>query len=164
MSHYRVTVERNTLRFSAAHFTTFGEECEPLHGHNYDVFVEVNGDLTEDSWVVDFVELKRLVTEICRQLDHKFLLPLESRRLEVQQNGSNYEIRFKDRRYVIPSQDVAALPVDNSTAERLAEWIARTLALRLQENGKSHNLRELTVSVEEAPGQAGWFMLQLHSG
>ena len=36
---YKVTVERNTLRFAAAHFATFENTCEPLHGHNYSVEV-----------------------------------------------------------------------------------------------------------------------------
>src|SRR5919109_4080131 len=72
MTH-RITLERNTLRFSAAHFTTFGGECEPLHGHNYDVFVEIEGDLTGDSWVLDFTETKRIVSGICKEHDHKFL-------------------------------------------------------------------------------------------
>src|SRR3990172_2009271 len=47
MTH-RITIERNTLSFSAAHFTTFRRDCHPLHGHNYAVFVELEGDLTSD--------------------------------------------------------------------------------------------------------------------
>jgi len=155
MAH-RITLERNTLRFSAAHFTTFGGECEPLHGHNYDLFVEIEGDLTEDSWVVDFTDAKRIVATICKQLDHRFLLPLRSTALNVDERKAEYEITFAGRRYVMPKSDVVALPIDNSTAERLAEWFAGEIGDRLQALGAT-NVHRLTVGVEEAPGQAGWF-------
>lgn len=153
---HRITLERNTLRFSAAHFTTFGGECEPLHGHNYDVFVEIEGSLTGDSWVVDFSEAKRLVATICRQLDHRFLLPLNSKALKVEQLETEYEIVFAERRYVIPRSDVAALPIDNTTAERLAEWFANKITDEFRALGAT-NVQHVTVGVEEAPGQAGWF-------
>ena len=159
MSH-RITLERNTLRFSAAHFTTFGDECEPLHGHNYDVLVEIEGELTPDSWVLDFSEGKRVVAAICAEVDHKFLLPVESRALEIEERDEEYDVRFGDRRYVMPRSDVAALPIDNSTAERLAEWLAGRIASALAKRGIAR-LGRITVGVEEAPGQTGWYTVTL---
>ena len=152
----RITLERNTLRFAAAHFTTFGGECEPLHGHNYDVFVEIEGDLTADSWVFDFGEAKRLVAGICRELDHRFLLALESPELSIVEAEGEYEIVFGDRRYVVPSSDVAALPLDNTTAERLAEWFCGRITAELAAQGAA-NVQRVSVGIEEMPGQAGWF-------
>src|SRR5213596_2164990 len=109
MTH-RITLERNTLRFASAHFTTFGGECEPIHGHNYDVFVEIEGELTADSWVLDFSEAKRIVAAICEELDHRFLLPTESAALKIEGRDGEYEIAFGDRRYVLPESDVTAVP------------------------------------------------------
>lgn len=152
----RVTVERNRLRFAAAHFATFLGECEPLHGHNYDVMVDVEGDLTEDSWVWDFGDLKRLTKSIADELDHKFVLQLESRMLTIVEGEDDWEISYEDQRYVFPKSDVAALPIDNSTAERLAEWFAGRLRAELAEHGAS-NIKRLTVGIEEMPGQAGWY-------
>jgi len=153
---FRITLERNTLRFAAAHFTTFAGEFEPLHGHNYDVLVEIEGDLTGDSWVLDFTETKRLVAGICKELDHRFLLPLRSSILGINEGDTEYEIAFADRRYVMPKSDVAALPIDNSTAERLAEWLNGRIRDALLAAGAS-NVKRILVGVEEAPGQAGWF-------
>ena len=157
---YRITPERNTLRFSAAHFTTFGGDCEPLHGHNYDVMVEIRGQLSSDSWVFDFVEAKKIVAAICKELDHKFILASESASLRVVESESEYEIGFADRRYVIPKSDVATLAIDNSTAERLAEWFAGRIAAELAARG-ADNVQSVTVGIEEAPGQAGWYTLAL---
>jgi 6-pyruvoyltetrahydropterin/6-carboxytetrahydropterin synthase len=152
---FRITLERNTLRFAAAHFTTFGDECEPLHGHNYDVFVEISGELTEDSWLMDFGEAKRLVRALCGELDHRFILPLRNPAVGVEARDHEYEIRCAGRRYVIPRSDVAALEIDNSTAERLAEWFASRLADELRKLGV-RNVTSINLSVEEMPGQAGW--------
>ncbi len=159
MSH-RITLERNTLRFAAAHFTTFAGECEPLHGHNYDVFVEIEGDLTADAWVFDFSEAKRIVAGICEELDHRFLLALDSPALRITESEDEYQIEFGGRRYVIPSSDVAALSIDNTTAERLAEWVAARIAVELKERGAT-NVQRVSVGVEEAPGQAGWFTKEI---
>ena len=70
---WKVRVEGSGLRFSAAHFTTFEGQCEPLHGHNYAVTVEVEGALTEDSWVVDFSRLRKMARRLCDELDHRSL-------------------------------------------------------------------------------------------
>lgn len=153
---FRIVLEHQTLRFAAAHFTTFAGECEPLHGHNYALSVEIDGELTVDAWVLDFGEAKALVRGICAELDHKFLLPLENPALEIAASEAEFEIKFGDRRYVIPRPDVAQLPIDNSTAERLAEYFAARISSSLRERGV-RNVTSIAVGVEEAPGQTGWF-------
>lgn len=156
----RVNVYGPKLRFAAAHFTTFRGECEPLHGHNYAVAVQLDGELTPDSWVFDFVELKRVVAGLCDELDHAFLLPTENRSLSLAREAGHCEISFGDRRYVIPEEEVRALPIDNSTAERLAEWLAGRLSDELRSRG-ADNVSQVTVTVEEAPGQSGSYTLAL---
>src|SRR5204863_1196699 len=116
----RVSVERNRLRFAAAHFATFLGGCEPLHGHNYDLSVELEGELTEDSWVWDFGDLKRATKAIADELDHKFILQRDSRVLRITETETSWKIGFDERAYVFPKSDVAVLPIDNTTAERLA--------------------------------------------
>jgi 6-pyruvoyltetrahydropterin/6-carboxytetrahydropterin synthase len=127
---YKVEVERGNLRFSAAHFISFGGKCERLHGHNYAVSVVLEGELTEDHYVFDFVDLKKIVRQICDRLDHHFLLPLGSEHLEIKETDGEWEIRFENRRYVFPVEDVL-----HETA----------------------NLRLITVGVEEAPGQTAFY-------
>jgi len=152
---YRVRVERNRLKFAAAHFATFEGQCEPLHGHNYAVTIEVAGGLTDDSWVVDFSALKAIGRAICDELDHKFLLQRDSRVLTIDEGMSNWKVRFLERGWVFPKSDVLPLPIDNTTAERLAEYIAGRVGEALRARGAT-DITEITVGVEEAPGQSGW--------
>ncbi|MCJ7509319.1 MAG: 6-pyruvoyl tetrahydropterin synthase family protein [Dehalococcoidia bacterium] len=155
---YKVSVQRNTLRFSAAHLTTFDGQAEPLHGHNYDLLVEVEGDLTDDAWVLDFGELKSLAEALCQQLDHRLLLPRDNPALTITDVSDAWQIVSGGQRYVIPKSDVCVMPLDNSTAERLAEWFCQRLADALAGRG---NVNAISVGVEEAPGQAGWCTLSL---
>jgi len=155
---YKVTVERNTLRFAAAHFATFEGQCEPLHGHNYDVMIEVEGDLTDDGWVIDFGVVKSIARELCQQLDHKFILQRDSKVLQIDEGMSNWKVRFLERGWVFPKSDIVALPIENSTAEQLARWFAERLRTALAER-RAKNLTSISVGVEEQPGQAGWYTL-----
>jgi 6-pyruvoyltetrahydropterin/6-carboxytetrahydropterin synthase len=160
MSH-RISIERNTLRFAAAHMATIAGQTEPLHGHNYDVIVEIDGALSEpDSWVIDFGAAKRIVRSICQELDHKFLLAARSPSLTARPDGASLVLESGDKRYVMPKSDVVELDIDNTTAERIAEWFASRIAAALKDAGAA-NLTQVTVGIEEMPGQTGWFTLRL---
>lgn len=154
----RVSVERNRLHFAAAHMATFGGECEPLHGHNYQIIVELEGELDDDSWVWDFGDLKRATKAIADELDHRFLLQRESRVLNIVEGESTWQVTFGGRSFQFPKSDVAVLPIDNTTAERLAEWVGNRLWDYLRPQARAA-LRGLTVGIEEMPGQAGWYSI-----
>jgi len=148
---YSLRVDSGHLNFSAAHFITFAGKCERLHGHNYAVDVYLEGELTKDDYVFDFVELKRIVKALCDTLDHKFLLPEGNEHFRVTRGSGEVEIRVHERRYVFPEQDVLGLPVRNITAECLAGYLAAELSEAIGDPG---NLTLIQVGVEEAPGQA----------
>jgi 6-pyruvoyltetrahydropterin/6-carboxytetrahydropterin synthase len=149
--HFQVRVEG--VQFDAAHCATIGTECEPLHGHSYAVTAEVDGTLTENAWVIDFVELKSILRDICDELDHRFLLQKESRVLAIECRGAEWEVRSRAGNvYTLPASDVVALPVDNTTAERLAQWVSGRLWQALRDR-EANNVRTVTIEVWEGPGQ-----------
>lgn len=155
-----VTVEDVRLRFAAAHMATLGAELEPLHGHNYSVRCRVEGVLTPDRWVIDFSVLKRYVREACERLDHRFLLQRDSALLEIREDADGWTIVFGERRYHFPAADVLALPVDNTTAELIAQWLCERVVEALEAGGHS-NLSRVEVEVEEMPGQGGSYARDL---
>ena len=152
----KVKVQGGNLKFSSAHFVTFGGKCERLHGHNYGVLVEVEGTLNDDKLVFDFSVLKRLTREICQRLNHRFLLPMHNPHFELIASPDTWELRFQEKRYVFPRTDVVELPIDNSTAERLAEYICSELCRALSAYDTS-NLYTIMVGVEEAPTQMAYY-------
>jgi 6-pyruvoyltetrahydropterin/6-carboxytetrahydropterin synthase len=141
------------VKFSAGHFATYGGDCEPLHGHTYEVAAEVGGHLTDESWVLDFSALRAILRNLCEDLDHHFILQTESRLLDIDRSGTAWKVRTpQGLGYVFPVQDVAALPIDNSTAERLAEYLCDRLSAALQESGAA-NVNNVSIEVWEGPGQ-----------
>ncbi len=158
----KVKVEGGYLNFSAAHFITYSGKCERLHGHNYGVLVEVEGELGNDNLVFDFTVLKRRTKEICQHLDHRFLLPLHNPHLELTAIEESWEIRFNERRYLFPRADVAELPIANSTAELLAEYICEEICKTLAEYPTAH-LSTIMVGVEEAPTQMAYYSRNIYN-
>jgi 6-pyruvoyltetrahydropterin/6-carboxytetrahydropterin synthase len=141
------------VKFDAAHFETFGDSTEPLHGHSYFVAAEVEGELNPDALVLDFGVLKTILRGLSKELDHRFLLQLDSRQLNIESVDASWEIRTPSGlAYVFPKQDVVALPLDNSSAERLSQWMGAKLWQALEERGVN-NLRAITLEIYEGPGQ-----------
>ena len=59
------------LRISAGHRLMHHDgKCSRPHDHNYEIVVEVRGELTDEGWVVD----KGDVTAVVDEWDHMFLL------------------------------------------------------------------------------------------
>jgi 6-pyruvoyl-tetrahydropterin synthase len=151
----RVRVEG--IRFAAGHFATFAGGAEPIHGHSYEVAAELEGEVGPDGMVFDFIELKAILRDICEQIDHRFLLQRDSKVLEIDRTDTAWKVRTPAGvGYVLPAVDVVALPIDNSTAERLAEWIGGQLWESLEERG-ADNLDWAEIEVWEGPGQRATF-------
>ncbi len=154
MKTFQVDLEKQDLIFSAAHFITFGDNiCESLHGHNYRVRCKVSGTLNEHGYVTDFIALQRFLKSIVSQLDHKTLLPLKHPTIQVTQLDDEVIATFEQRRWVFPSDNVALLPLDNTTAERLAEFILQQLVEHTE--FVQSNLIETEIAVDENEGQWG---------
>jgi len=162
MAAYKIQIAQGNLEFSAAHFITFEGTCEPLHGHNYSIEVEVCGDLTADSYILNFITLKNLTREIAHDLDHLFLLPLRNRHLTITETAEAWQLQFGTLRYVLPKVSVLPLPVDNVTAERLAEYVCGQLVEKLRNAGVT-NLHTITVGIAETPMQTAFYHLELAS-
>jgi 6-pyruvoyltetrahydropterin/6-carboxytetrahydropterin synthase len=152
---YRVRVTKDQLVFSAAHFITFnGNVCERLHGHNWRVAVEASGELDENFYVIDFLALRDAAQKIVSQLDHRMLLPTEHKSISVWTTEKEVEVTFEDRRWVFPREDCLLLPVENTTAERLAWWIGGRLQEELPPASLKH-VSAIEIEVEENFGQWG---------
>ncbi len=156
MESWSISVQKDYLKFSAAHFLIFADgTAERLHGHNYKVFVEVSSELDEHGLVLNFKDIKPLIRELVDELDEHLLIPGEHAELVAELSGESMEIRYRDRRYTIPVQEVIVLPINNTSAENLAGYLGRRLHQRLVEDFHDVSLARLVVGVEETPGQRG---------
>lgn len=153
---WSISIHKDYLKFSAAHFLIFPDgSAERLHGHNYKVFVDLQTELDEHGLVVNFKEIKPLIRRICDELDEHLLLPGEHPVLTATRTGEHFEVRYRERRYLIPADEVVVLPIRNTSAENLAAWFGRTLRERLRTVWPALRVQRLVVGVEETPGQRG---------
>src|SRR5687768_8344081 len=155
--HFHVRVAKEVHVFSAAHFITFnGDVCERLHGHNYRVSVEVHGPLDENHYVVDFIALRDELKKITDALDHHMLLPTAHPLIRVNSLGTEVEAVFTPdgRRWVFPAGDCRLLPLANTTAELLAQYIGGQLRDALVARTGAA-ISRLSVEVDENHGQWG---------
>lgn len=156
---FSVTVAKDYLNFAAAHFITMrGHQCESLHGHNYRVGVTVEGALDpETRWVIDFSVLKEILRPLVKTVDHRVLVPTQNPKLAIEhREGSLHLAVFGEPRYVFPERDCALLPLENSTAEMLAQFFGTQVRQALETRGV-HDLARLVIEIEESPGQSAFW-------
>ena len=152
---YRIVLEKEDFKFSAAHFTLFPDGgAELLHGHNYRVRVELAGSSVDDEGLlVDIERFKKVLRGRCADLDSRTLLPASSDRVQWSRDGDAIEILCGERRYRFPADDVLFLPLVNTSMELFAKMLWEDLAPALE----GTRVKDLAVSVEESSGQRCWY-------
>lgn len=152
---YRVSLQKEQLVFSAAHFITFaGDICECLHGHNYGVKAEVAGPLDQNQYVIDFIAFRDALADVVKQLDHHVLLPTTHPLIEVRDDEVEVIVTFRHKRWVFPHEDCMLLPISNTTAEQIAWWVAGQVRDALKPK-LGDNIQWLEVAIDENHGQWG---------
>lgn len=156
---------KQNFKFSSAHFLIFDEKsAEMLHGHNYQVKVDVyfsnnesntdrNSDKSSDKgYLVDFNVLKKIIKDQCDFWDEHILLPEKhpDMKYQISQSGKNYDIHFRDRFYSFPILETIWLGVTNTSAENLSALFAKNILKKMKEFG----VEKVRVNVEETRGQS----------
>jgi 6-pyruvoyltetrahydropterin/6-carboxytetrahydropterin synthase len=162
MERWSIELEKENFKFSCAHFLIFPDgSAERLHGHNYRVFVEIEAQLSKFGLVIDFKMIKPVVREICDALDEHWIIPGEHAVLRWNERADGIvEVRYLERYYAAPREDVIVLPINNSSSENLASWFARELRRRVELRFADVHVARLRVSVEETSGQRGVYLFE----
>ena len=146
---HSIRVSSQKMSFSAAHFVVGVDYCESLHGHNYTVEAVVTGPLDANGMVLDFRDVKKQAANVCARLDHRVLLPADSKVIKIDDADISYDVKVAGKRYVFPKEDCIVLPFPATTTELIAEYIAGEL--RVQSN------YSVKVCVSESLGSTGCY-------
>lgn len=157
---FSIKVYKQYFNFASSHFMLFKDGTrEPLHGHNYRVQIKGNALDLNDDMVFDFLDIKPIVRQVCDSLDHKLLIPKNNPHLHIEESEKNYILSTRDESFFsIPQTDVLILPIENTSAERIAAYLAYQIRDLVLEKFQ-FEFKELEVEVEETPGQAAIFVL-----
>lgn len=158
---FSIHVAKENLKFSAAHFIAYPGFREPLHGHNYQVGVTVEGRLMGTGYVLDFSLVKRATKEIVDRLDERTLIPADSDCLQVESRSGAIVIRYERDEFTLPAADVCLLPIVHTSAEELARYIWNQLHAALAGRQALSGVIAMEVSVAEGPGQAAVYRQEI---
>ena len=160
-TEYSIKVYKQYFNFASSHFLIFKDGTrEPLHGHNYRVQLKGEACQLEADMVFDFLDIKPIVREVCDSLDHRLLIPEENPMLDILLIDGSYHLTPPDgKAFVIPEDDVLLLPIPNTSAERLAIYLAKRIHHLVRERF-NFNFPKLEIEVEETPGQCAIYTYQ----
>lgn len=166
MERWSIEIEKEYFKFSSAHFLIFPDgSAERLHGHNYRVFAELDAALSDCGLVVDFKTIKPVVRELLDGLDERFLVPGEHPVLRwAELETGELEVRYLDRRYLVPREDALVLPINNTSSENLATYLGRELRRLVEQRFPDVRVRRLRLAVEETLGQRGVYRFEEERG
>jgi len=154
-SAWAVRLYKQDFRFDAGHFLVFADGTrEPLHGHNYQVSVRLEGEIGPGDLVVDFLVAKPVVRAACEEVDHVTLVPAHNRHLTLEQHAGRVRITGSGEPLDLPAADVRVLPIPNVSAEMLAGWMTDRLLQGFARALPEVRLSAIEVEIEETPGQS----------
>lgn len=161
---HEITIEKEDMKFSSAHFTIFERSIERLHGHNYQVRLRLRADRLQHGLLIDFGVLKQEARRLCAELDEHVLLAGQHPELQIRSAGDSLELQCRGKRWSLPAEDCRILPVANISCECLAAHLCGSIAARLRQPLLAAGVHTLVVEVQESPGQSGAADLDLAAG
>lgn len=159
----RITIARDQYKFSCAHMTVFPDGSkERLHGHNYTVAIALELSDVSFAKIIPFAAIRAALGELCSAWKERVLVAEENPHFKlVRHEATEIEFLLCGKRYVLPSEDVLLLPIDNIAVEPLAGHCAELLRQRLAAILALPHVRALEVTVAESPGQGATALLRL---
>ncbi|MCE7742439.1 MAG: 6-carboxytetrahydropterin synthase [Candidatus Heimdallarchaeota archaeon] len=141
----KLKISGDKLTLASAHMLIKHDKCARLHGHNYEIEVEIEGDLDENNMVIDFGPFKTSVSSIIKELDHMVLLPENNSDLNIELDQKQYKVSTCDGKfYRFPKEDVVLVPLEATTVELLSKYLHDKL------KGKYPQFN-ITVTMSETP-------------
>jgi 6-pyruvoyltetrahydropterin/6-carboxytetrahydropterin synthase len=150
----RIEISKQAHNFSIAHFTIFSAtERENLHGHNFQVECELTSPIADDGLIFDYHLIKRVVKELCDEIDELVVLPELSPYLLLEKGDEYLVAIYNNERLPFLYRDVVTLPIANSSVEELSHYFLGRI-LNHSEIAEQ-DIVEMTVKISSSPGQKG---------
>lgn len=137
--------------FSAAHTGLHNGEFEPLHGHTFSPTLFITGRMDEAGMVTDFHDVKKALAQVIAPLRRRTLMPARPSDGSCVSEDGQVFIECGAKRYSLPSEDVALLPVANTTTEAIATYLLDELVPFLRE---APYIAQVQLRLSEAPDTA----------
>ena len=150
----RIEISKEALNFSIGHFTIFSRtDRENLHGHNFNLQCQATAPLNDEGLLFDYAILKKLLKQLCDELDEQVILPMHSPYLDLSEEGDYVIAMFNGEKLYFLKRDVTLLPIANSTVEEFSHYFLGLI--RQHPDLIDKGIIALTVKVSSNIGQYG---------
>jgi dihydroneopterin triphosphate aldolase (PTPS-III) / 6-pyruvoyltetrahydropterin synthase len=125
-SEYDIFVSKADFKFNCAHFIAHKGFRERLHGHNYQISVKVVGGdvLSDDGYLIDFGDIKKVARSLCKSMNEYFLCPMKSDVMKIDVEETQVCLTCEDgAKFSFPKSDCIQLPIVHSSAEELSHYL-----------------------------------------
>lgn len=147
-----IEIFKESLHFSAAHFTIFGpHRRENLHGHNFRVRARVETRVGRDGLSFDYNILKTKLQNLCDELDECVLLPSLSPHLRIENQDPYKVVHYADEKIYFLQRDVQLVPMRNITVEELAAWFIQQITS--DASFSALPIEQMEISVSSGPSE-----------
>lgn len=144
-----IAIDRISAHFSASHALISDQYEEGLHGHNYQVEIEIEGIVDTDDVIIDFIFLENLLSQALSNWDHYILLPLKNKKMQIRENEENIEIEYGIRFYSIPRTEIKFLNCTNVTTEALAQLLSEKMKSLLKQESFWKRIQTIRITIWE---------------
>ncbi len=144
-----VAIDKIAAHFSASHALISDDIEEGLHGHNYQVGIEIEGKPDSDDIIIDFLYLDKMLNNLLSEWDHYVLLPLNNPNMEINVRENNLDIEYGIRFYSIPNDEVKVLDCTNVTTEALTRLLGEKVQNKLKETEFWQRIERINITIWE---------------
>ncbi|MFP8966045.1 6-pyruvoyl trahydropterin synthase family protein [Pokkaliibacter sp. CJK22405] len=146
---------------------SFLDDTDGVCGASWQVNIELDGDLDEQSMLLDFGNVKKLIKRLIDQsLDHTLLVPEQNPAVQItrtDQASVTIIVPAFGLKTSGPAQAYSLIPVEKLTEETIARHIERVLKAHLPAN-----LNDVRITLEEEQGKGSFYRyshgLKKHDG
>lgn len=150
-----VELHKEELKFSAGHFMLLSAtQRETVHGHDYQISVLFKTTIKNNGLAFDCRYYKDKLTDICKTLDYRFLLPTLSEYLRLEEQGEKWVCHFNQETLIFNKNDAILLPICNVTLEELSNWFLEQL-LETPTELTEHHIQSIQLTVYNGRGESG---------
>jgi 6-pyruvoyltetrahydropterin/6-carboxytetrahydropterin synthase len=141
----KLKISGDKLTIASAHMLVRHDKCAKIHGHNYQVEIEIEGELDENHMIIDFGLFKSNVVKMLKQFDHKIMIPSKSKDLQIETVDEQIIINTcEGKLYRLPKEDVVFVPIESTTVELLSKHIHNLIK-------EQHPQFRITITMSETP-------------
>jgi 6-pyruvoyltetrahydropterin/6-carboxytetrahydropterin synthase len=141
---------KEKIRFSSAHVIPEYEKCGRLHGHTYAVNMKLYGIPDKKGIILDFSIIKDYLNEIVKEIDHKIIIPKNSKYANIEIYNDSIKMKTLGKKYIFPKEDCILLPIDSTSAEKLSIYIIKKMIDKIKIYS---NLNKIELGIDEGFGQ-----------